>query len=165
MPLRSGLPDAVRGVGADRFGLPSAPRGTLFGRFRHCAATGRARARAMARVASEIRMTRHCMSALSSARHPIRRRRCRVHKAARQLLLVHTARHTRAARGQGDAVMTPTRSEIEALVMQIQDEFLRNPAVRLTLAQIARRLNASANLCKAVVRVLVDARVLAETPG
>ena len=61
--------------------------------------------------------------------------------------------------------MTPNRSEIEALVMQIQEEFLRTPAVRLTLAQIARRLNASANLCKAVLRVLVDARVLAETPG
>jgi len=61
--------------------------------------------------------------------------------------------------------MTPTRSEIEALVMKIQEEFLRSPAVRLTLAQIARRLNASASLCKAVVRVLVDARVLAETPG
>ena len=61
--------------------------------------------------------------------------------------------------------MTPTRSEIEALVMQIQEEFLRTPAVRLTLAQIARRLNASANLCKAVLRVLVDARVVAEMPG
>jgi hypothetical protein len=61
--------------------------------------------------------------------------------------------------------MTPTRSEIEALVMQIQEEFLRTPAVRLTLAQITRRLHASTSLCKAVVRVLVDARVLAETPG
>jgi hypothetical protein len=61
--------------------------------------------------------------------------------------------------------MTPTRSEIEALVMKIQEEFLRTPAVRLTLNQIARRLNASAALCKAVVQVLVDARVLAETPG
>ena len=61
--------------------------------------------------------------------------------------------------------MTPTRYEIEALVMRIQDEFLRTSAVRLTLEQLARRLDASVSLCKAILRVLVDARVLAETPG
>jgi hypothetical protein len=61
--------------------------------------------------------------------------------------------------------MTPNRSEIEALVMHIQEEFMRTPAVRMTLNQIARRLNASAGLCKAVLSVLVDARVLAQTPG
>jgi hypothetical protein len=61
--------------------------------------------------------------------------------------------------------MTPTRYEIEALVMRIQNEFLRTSAVRMTLQQIARRLDASVSLCKAVLRVLVDARVLAETPG
>ena len=61
--------------------------------------------------------------------------------------------------------MTPNRSEIEALVMRIQEEFLRTPAVRLTLNQIARQVNASVGLCKAVLRVLVDARVLAQTPG
>ena len=61
--------------------------------------------------------------------------------------------------------MTPNRYEIEALVMRIQDEFLRTSAVRMTLNQIARRLDASMSLCKAVLRVLVDAHVLAETPG
>jgi hypothetical protein len=61
--------------------------------------------------------------------------------------------------------MAPTRSEIEALVVRIQEEFLQARAVRLTLEQIVKRLNASAGLCKAVLRVLVDARVLAETPG
>ena len=61
--------------------------------------------------------------------------------------------------------MAPNRSEIETLVVRIQQEFLQASAVRLTLNQIARRLNASLGLCKAVVRVLVDARVLAETPG
>lgn len=61
--------------------------------------------------------------------------------------------------------MAPTRSEIEALVIRIQEEFLQATTVRLTLDQIVRRLNASAGLCKAVLRVLVDARVLAETPG
>ena len=61
--------------------------------------------------------------------------------------------------------MAPTRSDIEALVVRIQEEFLQAPAVRLTLDQTARRLHASAALCKAVLRVLVDARVLAEAPG
>ena len=61
--------------------------------------------------------------------------------------------------------MTPNRSEIEALVMKIQAQFLRTPAVRLTLNQIARQMNVSVSLCKAVLRVLVDARVLAQTPG
>ena len=51
------------------------------------------------------------------------------------------------------------------LVVQIQQEFLQAPAVRLTLNQIARRLNASMGLCKAVLRVLVDAHVLAQTSG
>ena len=40
--------------------------------------------------------------------------------------------------------MAPTRSEIEALVVRIQEEFLQARAVRLTLEQIVRRLNASA---------------------
>ena len=61
--------------------------------------------------------------------------------------------------------MAPNRSQIEALVMQIQEEFLRRPVVRLTLNEIARRMDASLVLCKAVLRVLVDARVLAEAPG
>jgi len=61
--------------------------------------------------------------------------------------------------------MTPTRADIEGLVMRIQEEFLRRPTVRLTLHQIAYRLDASLVLCKAVLRVLVDARVVAEMPG
>lgn len=61
--------------------------------------------------------------------------------------------------------MAPTRCEIEVLVVRIQEEFLQAPAVRLTLAQIALRVDASLVLCKAILRVLVDARVIAETPG
>jgi hypothetical protein len=61
--------------------------------------------------------------------------------------------------------MAATRFEIEALVVRIQEEFLHSHAVRLTLDQIARRVDASLVLCKAILRVLVDARVLAETPG
>jgi hypothetical protein len=61
--------------------------------------------------------------------------------------------------------MAATRSDIEAVVVRIQEEFLHAPAVRLTLNEIARRVDASLVLCKAVLRVLVDARVLAEAPG
>jgi hypothetical protein len=61
--------------------------------------------------------------------------------------------------------MTPTRSQIETLVVRIQQVFLSGHAVRLTLNQIARRVDASASLCQAVVRLLVEAQVLAETRG
>ena len=61
--------------------------------------------------------------------------------------------------------MAPTRFEIESLVVRIQQVFLSGRAIRLTLNQIARRVDASISLCKAVLRILVDARVLAETPG
>jgi hypothetical protein len=59
--------------------------------------------------------------------------------------------------------MKATRSDIEALVVSIQQEFLQAPAVRLTLTQIAQRVDASLVLCKAILRVLVDARVLTQT--
>ena len=61
--------------------------------------------------------------------------------------------------------MAATRSQIEALVISIQQEFLQAPAVRLTLTQIAQRVDASLVACKAVLRVLVDARVLTQTPA
>jgi hypothetical protein len=64
-----------------------------------------------------------------------------------------------------DGSMTPTRSQIETLVVRIQQVFLSGHAVRLTLNQIARRVDASAKVCQAVLRLLVDARVLAETRG
>src|ERR1700686_359976 len=41
MPDRSGLPSAVFGAGADRFGFPSGVRGTPgVGEFSHCAESG-----------------------------------------------------------------------------------------------------------------------------
>ena len=61
--------------------------------------------------------------------------------------------------------MTPTRSQIETLVVRIQQVFLSGHAVRLTLNQIARRADASVAQCQAVVQMLVDARVLAQTSG
>ena len=36
--------------------------------------------------------------------------------------------------------MTPTRAEVEGLVVRIQGEFLNTPALRLTLGQVARRV-------------------------
>jgi hypothetical protein len=61
--------------------------------------------------------------------------------------------------------MAAMRSEIEAVVVRIQEEFLHSPAVRLSLNEIARRVDASLVLCKAVLRVLIDARVIVESPG
>ena len=61
--------------------------------------------------------------------------------------------------------MAAKRAEIEALVISIQQEFLQSPAVRLSLNQIAQRVDASLVMCKAVLRVLVDARVLTQAPG
>ena len=59
--------------------------------------------------------------------------------------------------------MTPTRANVEELVVKIQGEFLNAPALRLTLGQVAQRVGAAANACEAVLHALVDSRVLAVT--
>jgi Fic family protein len=56
--------------------------------------------------------------------------------------------------------MTPTRAEIEGLVLRIQGEFLNTPALRLTLGQVARRVGVSTSTCEAVLQALVEAGVL-----
>ena len=56
--------------------------------------------------------------------------------------------------------MTPTRAEVEGLVVRIQGEFLNTPALRLTLGQVARRVGVSASTCEAVLQALVEAGVL-----
>src|SRR5262245_4984192 len=62
MPERSGLPSAVRGVGALRLTLPSVPRGTLGGgRLSHCAETEGEKTVAMA--ATTAKMNHRFMSA------------------------------------------------------------------------------------------------------
>jgi hypothetical protein len=61
--------------------------------------------------------------------------------------------------------MTPTRANVEALVVRIQDEFLGAPALKLTLGQVANRVETDAPACEAVLHALVDARVLALTPA
>src|SRR5689334_4859234 len=129
MPFRSGLPDAVRGVAAVRLGLPSGPAGTGFGKFRHCAAAGSARKSVIAVVASEIRMTVIVCAPFLRVGHSIRGRRCRCTRRHASCFVVSQL-------VVEDSEMTPTRYEIEALVMRIQDEFLRTTAVRMTLEQI-----------------------------
>jgi len=61
--------------------------------------------------------------------------------------------------------MTPTRAEVEELVLQIQGEFLNTPALRLTLRQVALRVGIRTATCESVLRALVDAGVLALTPA
>ena len=61
--------------------------------------------------------------------------------------------------------MIPTRSEIESLVVRIQNDFLDTPALQLSVGQVARRAGIGASTCEAVLQALVDARVLAVTPG
>jgi len=59
--------------------------------------------------------------------------------------------------------MTPTQANVEGLVVKIQGEFLNTPALRLTLGQVAQRVEVGANTCEAVLHALVDSRVLAVT--
>ena len=60
--------------------------------------------------------------------------------------------------------MTLNPVRIEALVMQMQDEFLESPALRLTLSDAERRFGVDRVTCDAVLGTLVDATVLARTP-
>jgi hypothetical protein len=57
--------------------------------------------------------------------------------------------------------MTPTRGRIEKLVMQIQNAFLENPTLSLTLPAAQWRFGADEATCAGVLDMLVDARVLA----
>jgi hypothetical protein len=62
-----------------------------------------------------------------------------------------------------DGPMTLTQANVEGLVVKIQDEFLNAPALRLTLGQVADRVEVGASTCEAVLHALVDSRVLAIT--
>lgn len=59
--------------------------------------------------------------------------------------------------------MTPTRRQLEGLVMQIQGEFLETPALRLTVPEAAQRFGVDRTVCDAVMGLLADARVLARS--
>ena len=58
--------------------------------------------------------------------------------------------------------MTPTRGQIESLVMRIQTAFLENPMLSLTPPAAQRRFGMDDVTCAGVLGALVDARVLTE---
>ena len=59
--------------------------------------------------------------------------------------------------------MTSNCGRIQALVMRIQNDFLDNPALRLTVPRAQVRFGVDALTGKAVLGALVDAGVLART--
>jgi len=60
--------------------------------------------------------------------------------------------------------VTSNCGRIQALVMRIQNDFLDNPAMRLTVPRAQVRFGVDALTGEAVLRALVDAGVLARTP-
>ena len=61
--------------------------------------------------------------------------------------------------------MTATRRRLENLVVRIQDDFLENPRLALTLAHAQKRFAIDAETCSAVLGTLVEAGVLTERHG
>jgi hypothetical protein len=61
--------------------------------------------------------------------------------------------------------MTWNRRRVERLVMQIQNAFLENPTLSLTLPAAQRRFGVDEVTCADVLSALVDARVLTEREG
>ena len=54
---------------------------------------------------------------------------------------------------------------IAALVTKIQNDFLDIPGLTLTLSQVRTRVGTDESTCEAILNTLVDANVLARTPG
>lgn len=52
------------------------------------------------------------------------------------------------------------RQALEALVTRMQDDFLNSTTLKLTLTEAVERFRVDRVTCEAVLRVLVDARVL-----
>jgi hypothetical protein len=63
-----------------------------------------------------------------------------------------------------DNAMTASRDQLENLVVRMQQDFLENPRLTLTLADALKRFGAEEATCEAVLGALVDATVLARTP-
>jgi hypothetical protein len=59
--------------------------------------------------------------------------------------------------------MTFAARQIESLVLGIQDAFLNQPTLQLTLTAAARQFGLDRFTCRAVLGALVDAHVLART--
>ena len=61
--------------------------------------------------------------------------------------------------------MTPTRGQIESLVMRIQTAFLECPTLSLTLPAAQRWFGADEVTCAGVLDALAEARVLTRSDG
>jgi len=61
--------------------------------------------------------------------------------------------------------MTWNRRRIERLVMQVQNAFLGNPTLSLTLSAAQQRFGVDEVTCAGVLSALVDAQVLIEREG
>ncbi len=61
--------------------------------------------------------------------------------------------------------MTPTRSQIEDLVMRIQTDYLQHPTLALTLPAAQTRFGLDEVTCAGLIGALVDAHVLTEREG
>jgi hypothetical protein len=59
--------------------------------------------------------------------------------------------------------MTVNGRQIASLVTTMQNEFLDTPGLALTLTTARRRFGVGLRICKAVLALLVDARVLTKT--
>ena len=57
-----------------------------------------------------------------------------------------------------------TRTQIEALVMRIQDAFLAAPALTLRLPEAARTFGLDVDTCREILETLFAAGVLTKTP-
>jgi hypothetical protein len=60
--------------------------------------------------------------------------------------------------------MTPNCRWIQALVLRVQNEFLENPVLNLTLPQAQQRFGIDRITCEAILGALLEATVLAKTP-
>ena len=61
--------------------------------------------------------------------------------------------------------MTPTRGQVESLIMRIQNAFLEYPTLSLTLPTAERWFGADEVTCAAVLDTLVEAQVLTRREG
>ena len=75
---------------------------------------------------------------------------------------------TSVALARANATGEPHESQLPAnsrLVTKIQNDFLDIPGLTLTLSQARKRVGTDERTCEAILGALVDANVLARTPG
>jgi hypothetical protein len=60
-------------------------------------------------------------------------------------------------------VVANSRHAVEALVTQMQDDFLKSPTLKLTAHEAEQRFRVDRATCEAILGALVEAHVLART--